>query len=314
MAGLSARERREQAQAILDMVTRSVVGLDAPARAKIIPALRQAEAEVRRDLRAWLSSQRPDDAFTAQRYKNALGAIRTALRAVEAMEPVVKDGLRASARKAAHLAVENVERELDKLGAVFEPGVIPAAIDQAVVLARGDRVVFKRHAASAKRYAGAVGDDVVRELAVSRARGETIREATDRLMKRIPHVFEGARSRAMTLARTETMAAYAEYHQDGIREAAKIDPEVVQRWDASLDGRTCAECYAFHDQVVAPEGEQFSAKWTETRSGGKRAARRASVDSPPAHPNCRCVTVAWKVGWDLRDTTTNKPAPARSRK
>ncbi len=191
-----------------------------------------------------------------------------------------------------------------RFAGVFEGSVVPIAIDQAAIIARADTLLFTRFETSAARYTGAVRQAIVRELAISRLRNETMHEVGVRLQKRIPHVFGGARSSAARLARTETMNAYNVQHVIAMRDLAKDDPKIRMMWDATRDRRLCLDCRSLDGKVVDPSDED-----------AVFAARGTTVEHPPLHPNCRCVVVAWRKGWDAPDRKAPVEArPARARK
>jgi SPP1 gp7 family putative phage head morphogenesis protein len=94
-------------------------------------------------------------------------------------------------------------------------------------------------------------------------------------------LFRRYRAWALSLVRTETARAYAEAKEAGIEEAAKKHPGLERKWDATIDARTCPVCRMLHG-VVAKIGAEFA----------------PGIESPPAHPNCRCRVVPWLPSWD----------------
>lgn len=266
--------RREAVEAVLETVVDSLIHLDNVVLAKLAPILSQAQHEVERDLRLWLAREDGEAVFTTQRLRAALVAIRRGLETIQGLEPMLVDGLRIGARNAGVLATDHLETELARFGELFDGSIIPVAIDQAIIIARGDKLLFPRFAASAARYAGDVGKMVVRELAVSRARGETMEEATVRLRTRMPQVFGAARSRAAMVARTETLNSYNYLHMIGLKELAKDDPDIRMRWDATMDRRLCMDCAELDGVIVDPGDKE-----------GQFAMRRRTVEHPPLHPN-----------------------------
>ncbi len=73
-------------------------------------------------------------------------------------------------------------------------------------------------------------------------------------------------TRALTIARTETLRAYRE----ATRQVYAQNSDIVQRmqWVASFSTRTCALCLALHGKLF-----------------------RVDEPAPSSHPNCRCVFV-----------------------
>lgn len=95
------------------------------------------------------------------------------------------------------------------------------------------------------------------------------------LRKRVEKVFQKMeKSRAMTIARTETMAA-----SNFAAEQSYIQSRVVESkvWLTAPDERRCPAC-ARMEGKVAKLGEKFIDPLTNT-----------PVEGPPLHPNCRCT-------------------------
>lgn len=86
------------------------------------------------------------------------------------------------------------------------------------------------------------------------------------------------RDRALTIARTETIAA-ANAGQvelwDQAREAGEIPHGMLKEWIATEDGRTCEICISLDGQTV-PLGERYV------------DLNGVTHDKPPAHVMCRC--------------------------
>lgn len=307
---------RNEVARMLDKVAAQVTALPAPALARMAPVLAAAEKEVTRELRAELRKHRGNATFTAQVHRNTLVAVKRARHAIAAIEPTLATGLRAASRAAGQLAVEVVQKDLARFSQLFQGSIVAPSIDEAATIARGDRLMLRRHAKSARRYGRAVRADLVRELAISRARGESIDQATNRLMKRMPKLFDGHRWKAERLVRTETMHAYNVVQRDAILEMNRQDPSVLARWDSSLDRRSCKECRALDGTVVdISAGREFKASWKEAKQGPRRAVmrtRRVSRDQPPAHPNCRCVLTPWRREWGDPPRTVEPDPTSRS--
>lgn len=305
-AHLSRADKRKQALAVLDEVTRGINHLSVPVIAKIRPVLRQAQRELEDQLREWLSREQGATTFTAQRYRNALLAVRRADETIQHIQPTTEDALWVGADTAGHLATAHLHRELVQFGHIFEGTIQPIALDQAAIIARGDKVLFKQFESSAAKYADSIGDSVINELAVSRVKSETIFELTNRLERRLPHVFQGQRYDAERLARTETLSAYSQYHYEGLKDIHADDETIVARWDASYDSRRCPACASLDGQVKnVAKGEKFEAEWwTFRKRSGKATHHYRSVEKPPLHPNCfpAGTPVLTSTGWRAIDT------------
>lgn len=298
-----------EVRAVLAQQAEQIDRLDKDSMRALLPALVDARNELRRGLHFWLS-QVPDgeERFTAQQMRRALAALEVALARVQALEPDMLAALQGNAAAAGQLSVQNLTQQVARFGAAFGESVYPTDLELAAVLAKGDRLLLKRYRTSAARYAGQVGEDIRHQLAVGVAKNETFAQLKARLVRLggptgwvatrgvlgepgavAEHIAEGLFRRhrywAERLVRTELITAYNIQHQQGMellnetRDPART-AEYVQRWDSSLDKRACPICRDL-DRRVANVGGEFK--------GGYKA--------PPAHPNCRCVVVAWHVSW-----------------
>ena len=127
-----------------------------------------------------------------------------------------------------------------------------------------------------------------RQLAIGVARNETIDRMTERLRKMggprsidsASGLFSRFRYQAERLVRTEVMNAYNEVHHAGLELAKAQEPGIQKRWDATRDLRRCKICRGLHGKIAELD-QLFDGKYR----------------SAPAHPNCRCVIVAWHVDW-----------------
>lgn len=83
-------------------------------------------------------------------------------------------------------------------------------------------------------------------------------------------------TRALTIARTEVLRAY----RTATIASYKENRHIVKgwRWMATLDGRTCASCYAMHGQVFYFDGDPESKEFA-------------------THQNCRCTLVSETLSW-----------------
>ena len=279
---------RAAAQRILAQTVKSLEGLETPVLHRMLPILEKAKQEVERDLRQWLTGHHGADTFTAQRYRNAIAILNRAIAKGGDLAGVTATVLKVeSKRRIGPLSVTNIQREWMEFGRLFEGTIQPLAIDQAIIIARGDKLLWKKFESSARRYAGNVGERVQRQLAVSMARSETMQEATNRLYKHFPSIWDKERSDAERLAVTECHNSYRQYHHEAIREAAKEDDKLMERWEGSADGRRCIICARLDGQVVEP-GKPF-----RTIDG------ILIYEGEGAHPRCRCGRVPWRETWPI---------------
>lgn len=324
----SARATREQVDGVRRLVREQVAAVEhlEPAALKpVIEVFAQARKELQDDLRRWMRDvEDPTEQFTAYQWRVMLRSLEATLdtlgikledmierRPVRAtkVERAMLDGLRKGTRHTGALSVKALESEIVRLGHIFGQSLVGPQVDQAIVLARGDRLLFKSKAlpSSAARYGGTVAEDLRFQLSVGVARGETFEQLVQRLrriggptgpvavrgifghpsaiIEDIPEgLFRRYRHFAERLVRTEMMNAYNIQHREGIRllneERAKGDPEYLRRWDASADSRVCDVC-----------------RWLNGKLARIGADFPGGYDHPPAHPNCRCVELAWLASW-----------------
>ena len=310
---------RAQVFAVLDQTVHSIQHIDKPALRAMMPVLLKAQAEVQHSLRLWLARDGGATTFTAQRYRNAIIVLNRALASARQMEPVTAEALKHSYKTIGPLALRNLQHEWKTFSTIFEGTAMPLALDEAAVIANGKSLLWPQFESSAERYAGSIGERTKLELAVSRAKSETMDELTNRLQKNLPDIFDGERWAAERLARTESMSAYATTTEgerwdaerlartesmasysttsaEGIGAAKEDDPELVMRWDSSIDFRRCAACASLDGKTVEP-GEMFHAEWySHSKKGGMRF-HSMDVDKSPLHPCCRCVVVPWRESW-----------------
>jgi SPP1 gp7 family putative phage head morphogenesis protein len=275
---------------------------------RMAEVLDEAEIELTRALRSWKALGKGDARFTAQVYRNALVQIRSALaRAQAKLGQGTYSTLVQTSAAAGALATANLIYEVEAFSSIFAGTIRPVAIEASSIIARGDDLLFKRYKNSALRYAGQVGEDIRKQLAIGVIKGETIDQLTERLSKhggpkglvslrgrpgginhRAEMISEGLFKRyrywGERLARTEVVNAYNEYTRIGIQDLDKDDPGYFIRWDAAIDGRVCVICRAMDDMIIKPDG---------VFPGGFRG--------PPRHPQCRCAAVAWRKDWKEAD-------------
>jgi hypothetical protein len=300
---------------LLEQIGHEVAGLPGPSIDALAPALHEAQKELALDLAQWLRSAAVRDKetghvvidaearFTAQRYRAALAQIDEALARVADLEPAMGKALLDGSHRAGALAVEHVKRELAAWSPEFSGSVAPIPIREAAILAKGDRMLIPRFRTSAARYAGAVGEDIKRQLSIGMVRGESFFEMTNRMQRMggprglvslrgvlgepgavgdniAEGLFRRYRSWSARVVRTEAMNSYNVAADASIAEVHKLDPEIERRWDATLDMRVCSDCAAMHGET-APVGGTF----------------KGGLSGPPLHPCCRCATLCYRADW-----------------
>ena len=266
--------------------------------------LDKAEVELTKELATWKALGKGDERFTPQLYRQALAQIRGTL---EHIRGPVADKLASMLRHggivANELATEHLIKEIEKFSQYFEGSIRPIPLREAKLLAEAKKTQIPKFKTSAARYAGQVGRDIQKQLAIGVVKGETIDQLTKRLAKlggprgqvylkgmpgnpkaRAEYIAEGLFTRykhyAERLARTEIVNAYNSTALDGMEELEREDPGYFKRWDAALDRRTCVVCAGL-DDLVRPLDKDFA----------------SGISQPPAHPNCRCAQVIWRKEW-----------------
>lgn len=261
---------------------------------------------------AWLAmGPGADVRYTARRHRVAMLQLRTALEGLKPSlgEPLADELLDGDARARAASA-RNLHAEVVAGARAFGTGE-PMDVAAAVEMDRGERWRVRHYEASAWRYAGRVGQDIRRQLAMGVALRETFDEMATRLQKlggprgivslrgvagqpdavarRIEEgLFRRYRHWAERLVRTELIAAHSRHHVAQAEELDKADPGYVLRWDSTADKRACALCRGLHGEIIALDGAFAIPRTVPT-------SRR----HPPAHPMCRCAAVAWRPEWSL---------------
>ncbi|GAA3399399.1 phage minor head protein [Pseudarthrobacter polychromogenes] len=120
-----------------------------------------------------------------------------------------------------------------------------------------------------------------RELIRGIAVGENPRATARRMLQQTEQRFNGGLTRALTIARTETLDA----HRAATKASEKANKTILEGWEwhASLTARTCPSCWAKH-------GTRYP----------------LDQDGPNDHQNGRCarvtITKSWKdLGFDIEE-------------
>jgi SPP1 gp7 family putative phage head morphogenesis protein len=126
-----------------------------------------------------------------------------------------------------------------------------------------------------------------RELVRGIAVGDNPRRTAARIVKQAEGRFNGGLTRALTIARTETLDA----HRAATKASEKANKDILQEWEwhAALNARTCPSCWAMH---------------------GTRHPLDES--GPNDHQNGRCtrvsITKSWKeLGFDIDEPESVTP-------
>jgi SPP1 gp7 family putative phage head morphogenesis protein len=278
----------------------------------LAPILRQARAELAREIRAWTKTLAPGDSWTKQHKRNAMAMLNRLDREMRAiMTPAMRRALGNAGDKAMAMSAADLNEQLAYFGALFEGSIHPVSVREAGIIAHGRRTLVPQFASSAARYAGDSFEQIRKQISLGFLQNESFEQMTRRLIRiggptgrvalvgisgmpgaHVETITDGLFARypyyAERLVRTEGINAYNVVHQRGLVEANREDPEIQMRWDASADRRRCAIC-ADLDGKIVDVAETFT---TDLLPPEKRTKRH-----PPAHPNCRCTLTPWKAAW-----------------
>jgi len=297
-----SKRQEEIVKQTLQHAVVAVQSIPNAAIAGFIPHLREAQALLTSELKAWELKQDGAQRYTAHTKRSALAQLDAALEEIESLGPAMENTLIVSGTQAAGAGLTAMQQQLASLNAMFEGAMVPVSFDRAAILSAGNKLLVKKYPASAARYAGKIRDDVKRHLAVGTLQQKTITQMANGMYAEIPGVFKSAKFNAMRLVRTEVMNNYNDAHYQGLLEANEEDDEVKMRWDASYDPRRCPECASLDGKIVEVD-KDFNAEWNTSAGVAKSRRHRR----PPAHPQCRCVLVPWIDDWPDTDWNVDPP-------
>lgn len=128
----------------------------------------------------------------------------------------------------------------------------PTKVDLAIGFNRVDAdaigAIVERATEQIHSYTKPLADDAVDSMKNTLIRGVALgdnpRQAAATIVRRVEGRFNGGLTRALNIARTETLDA----HRSGAAAAQFANPDVLRGWlwDAELDTRTCPSCWAQH--------------------------------------------------------------------
>lgn len=296
------RAQLEAVRRIAEEHQREVARLTNEEMEALWPVFDQAERELRERLKEW-TERAPDGElrWTAHKYRSALAHLEHSRRAMAEALGVV---LTATEAKAQAMALRHLEDEVARFSAVFgNPVRLP--IGAAKQIAMGKSFIIDRVRSSTLRYAGQVGRDIQRRLAVDMLTGQSVYQTVERLRREggprglvalrgvagepgsyvedIPEgLFARYRHWAERVVRTETTSAYGARKREGMEAASSRLPGLKRKWVG--DPSSCALICRPLDGMVVGIHDLFP-----TRRGG--------IEHEPAHPNCECSTVPWMDSW-----------------
>lgn len=294
-------------EALDEVAKKAAKGVDAAVRGNV-DDMRKLDGHITRHVRGIMvklfKGAQATDIVTPRDMAKALGAIKSAVKAMEKdVAPGMHAVISANAEAVAPYAIRAVYDANAVAVAIVGARKLERTVDKVKILDDAKKLYWPRFRTSSVRYAGSIGERIRAIMAASSAAGESwgvmaqrlanaptyrdVVEGEERSWGRVigPRIAEGAsavsRHWAQRLARTEASHAYGVIHNEMIRFADSVDPGYARKWSAAPDyGRTCPICQALDNTVAELDGT-FTAGYRDV----------------PAHPNCRCVVVAWRREW-----------------
>lgn len=174
---------------------------------------------------------------------------------------VIADNLRTLAAEAGVIVTGDLAQVIDTAGSaqasIIDSQLPPGAVDLvdfnawsrvsdrqiAAIVRRSTQQITARTRPLSREAYSAVRRELIRGVAA----GSNPKVTAGRIVQRAEHGFNGGLTRAMTIARTETVDAHRAAAQLGQSQHA----DVLQGWQwlARLDTRTCPSCWAQHGSV-----------------------------------------------------------------
>jgi SPP1 gp7 family putative phage head morphogenesis protein len=198
-----------------------------------------------------------------------------------------------AANDTAQAALAGAQSQIDVIKSQLPPASAPVVspaftrVDPRVLDAIVTRTTQNIHSAAQPLpydVERAMKQELIRGIAV----GENPRTTAGRIVRRTEGRFNGGLTRAMTIARTETLDA----HRAGTQASEAANKDLLEEWDwhADLSARTCPSCLAMH-------------------------GTRHPLDEPGPndHQNGRCarvsITKSWKdLGFDIEEPLSVTPS------
>jgi len=283
-------------------ISRQIADLPLGIIAAVAPILAEVQAETARALRSWLDGVDESLPYTVFEHRRALSHLQSAFDALAAFEEPLRNELSTSGLEAAQHAALLTVREFGRFREVFDGIREPLSIDVSQAVREAAWYVLPSFNVEAHRFVVESGNDLERLLSLGIGTGsiEDVELRMARLAGPFPRDELGAAGtmavviaqglfmrwgyRAERVIRTEVLGATNLVSGFAIDQLGREMPGLVRRWDAAMDGRTCATCRALSGQT-APIGGRFYAMGD-------------SFEDAPAHPNCRCRVDAWMHRWD----------------
>jgi SPP1 gp7 family putative phage head morphogenesis protein len=267
---------------------RDVAALPDARVASLEPSVEALDAAFRAALTAWLETADPAARFTAKDFKAIVRRMGPAFAQMSALRDPIVASLVDGADVAAALAAKHLDHEVAAIADM------PVKVDAAAVTAATRKALAKQFRANTVTSLAGMADEIRQVFATATADKLTVAELVDRLealdpaaseqlanpwLNRIKAAVVGiarglvarAKSWVRRLVTTETIDTYDQQHAAAVEQVQETVPDLIRRWDATMDSRVCPVCAGLNGKTAALD---------ETFDGG--------FFGPPSHPGCRC--------------------------
>ena len=139
---------------------------------------------------------------------------------------------------------------------------------------------------------------ILREVQAGFAAGQNLRQVA----AGVDAILGDSRARAEMITRWAMVKGYNLSRQANLAVTARTVPGLRKQWQAQPDERTCPHCLAQHG-IVVEVNESFDPNMTYASTPVRPLD--GFLLTPPLHPRCRCLIVAWHEAW--RPYTTIPP-------
>jgi SPP1 gp7 family putative phage head morphogenesis protein len=270
---------------LIDVAVRILTGRWAAAWDELEPRFTTAVEDLIGDAEEWPSRRDVERDAALQEALSAAAQLLDALAGLAAAE------ISAVAQAAVEQApTDQVEQIVSQLPPGLDPGTVtsmvggPGGFHQQAIDAIDKRVTQRITVLA--RPLGRDADMAMRfELVRGVKRGRNPRETARAMVDRVEGAFNGGLTRALTIARTETLDAYR--LAAAATEDAHRDVLAGWTWLAKLDSRTCVACWTMH-------GTEHS----------------LDVPGPQGHPQCRCARAPKALSWAALGFDIDEPEDA----
>lgn len=228
----------------------------------------------------------PEDRFTAQQTRRALGLVEEALhQARERVEGALQAGVQVADQAARKHLAEQIEAGASQFGTMQR-----VDFDSAMRFASERGTLMERHSVLSERWNARAVRQAKAILAEETLAGSSISKVVDRLSGPAGP-YAGMRSGANRLVRTEFVNRYNDRTMEGLRSMRDTGtmPKAKKRLITPMDPRTAPDSL----MIVARPGNtvrNIDEPFEDPLNG-------RTFDHPPNRPNDRSRVVAWDDSW-----------------